>query len=73
MGAIYYTGIDQHKRSSYLTTVGAEGDIVRSQKLKNNPDAIRAYFRTLAGEHEVTVESTTGWYWMNDLLASEGI
>lgn len=23
METIYYTGIDQHKRSSYLTTVGA--------------------------------------------------
>jgi len=73
METIYYTGIDQHKRSSYLTTVDAAGDIVRSQKLKNNPDAIRAYFRTLGGEHDVTVESTTGWYWMNDLLSSEDI
>lgn len=73
MGITYYTGIDQHKRSSYLTTVGADGNIVRSEKLRNNPDAIRAYFRTLEGEHRATVETTTGWYWMNDLLASEDI
>ena len=68
METVYFTGIDQHKRTSFLTTLDEDGDIVRSTKLKNNPDVIRAYFRTLSGEHHATVETTTDWYWMNDLL-----
>ena len=73
METVYFTGIDQHKRTSFLTTLDQDGDIVRSSKLKNNPDSIRAYFRTLPGKHHATVETTTGWYWMNDLLEAEGI
>ncbi len=73
METVYFTGIDQHKRTSFLTTLDSDGDIVRSVKLKNNPDSIRAYFRTLPGEHHATVETTTGWYWMNDLLEREGV
>ena len=72
METIYYTGIDQHKRNSQLTTLDADGGIVRSSKVKNNPDAIRTYFRTLPGTHMATTETTTGWYWMNDLLRAEG-
>lgn len=72
METVYFTGIDQHKRTSFLTTLDQDGDIVRSSKLKNNPEAIRAYFRTLPGKHHATVETTTGWYWMNDLLEAEG-
>ena len=73
METVYFTGIDQHKRTSFLTTLDEDGDIVRSSKLKNNPEAIRAYFQTLSGVHHATVETTTGWYWMNDLLESEGV
>ena len=70
METIYFTGIDQHKRTSFLTTLDQDGSIVRSTKLKNNPEAIRAYFGSLKGRHQVTVETSTGWYWMSDLLAS---
>jgi len=42
METVYFTGIDQHKRTSFLTTLDHNGDIVRSSKLKNNPDLIRA-------------------------------
>ena len=62
METVYFTGIDQHKRTSFLTTLDHTGDIVRSTKLKNNPDVIRAYFKSLPGEHHATVETTTGWY-----------
>ena len=55
METVYFTGIDQHKRTSFLTTLDEDGCIVRSSKLKNNPEAIRAYFRTLSGQHHATV------------------
>jgi transposase len=73
METVYFTGIDQHKRTSFLTTLDQGGSIVRSTKLKNNPEAIRAYFGSLKGRHQATVETSTGWYWMSDLLASAGV
>jgi hypothetical protein len=73
METVYFTGIDQHKRTSFLTTLDQDGSIVRSTKLKNNPAAIRAYFGSLKRGHQATVETSTGWYWMSDLLASAGV
>ena len=73
METVYYTDIDQHKRTRFLTTLDGDGAVVRSIKLKNDPGSIRAYFRTLKREHQATVETSTGWFWMNDLLQVEGV
>jgi transposase len=70
---MYYSGIDQHKLFSYFTTVDSEGKIVKEAKLKNNSFEILNYFNSLGKEHIATVETTGGWYWMNDLLSSLGI
>ena len=73
MESIFYTGIDQHKRTSTLVTVDAAGEIVQQAKLKNNPDRILDYFATLTGPHHATVEATSGWYWLDELLTGAGI
>jgi len=70
---MYYTGIDQHKLFSYLTTVDSDGKIVKEAKLNNNSFEILNYFNSIGREHIATVETTGGWYWMNDLLSSLGI
>ena len=70
---MYYSGIDQHKLFSYFTTVDSEGKIVKEAKLNNNSFEILNYFNSLGKEHIATVETTGGWYWMNDLLSSLGI
>lgn len=70
---MYYTGIDQHKNTSYFTTVDSKGIIVKQSNLKNNEHDILNYFNKLKGEHQATVETTGGWYWMSDLLESNGI
>lgn len=41
--------------------------------MKNNSFDILNYFSSLGSEHSPTVETTGGWYWMNDLLSSHGI
>ncbi|MCK9425914.1 MAG: hypothetical protein M0Q21_07755 [Ignavibacteriaceae bacterium] len=33
---MYYSGIDQHKQFSYITTVNDDGIIVKQAELKNN-------------------------------------
>ncbi len=70
---MFYSGIDQHKLFSYITTVDCDGIIIKEAKLNNNSFEILNYFSSLGKEHTATVETTGGWYWINDLLSSQGI
>ena len=67
---MYYTGIDLHKFTSYLTTVDSSGAIIKQENLKNVAHNFIQYFSSIPGEHQTTVESTMTWYWLNDLLTS---
>ncbi len=67
---MYYTGIDLHKFTSYLTTVDSSGVIVKQSNLKNNDFEFVQYFADLKENHKATVESTMTWYWLNDLLVT---
>lgn len=70
---MYYTGIDLHKFTSYLTTVDSKGNIVKQQNMKNIDHNFIQYFSDLGNENITTVESTMTWYWLNDLLNSMNI
>jgi transposase len=70
---MYYTGIDLHKFTSYLTTVDSSGNIVKQDNIKNVEHNFVQYFNSIPGEHITTVESTMTWYWLNDLLTSMNI
>lgn len=70
---MFYSGIDQHKLFSYITTVDSDGKIIKEAKLNNNRFEILNYFSSLGNQHIATVETTGGWYWINDLLSSQGI
>jgi transposase len=70
---MYYTGIDLHKFTSYLTTVDSLGNIVKQADIKNVEHNFVQYFTDLGSENISTVESTMTWYWLNDLLSSLNI
>jgi len=70
---MYYTGIDLHKFTSYLTTVDSAGKIIKQADLKNVDHNFVQYFDSIPGQHKTTVESTMTWYWLNDLLTSLNI
>lgn len=70
---MYYTGIDLHKFTSYLTTVDSTGVVIKQENLKNVAHNFIQYFSSIPGEHKATVESTMTWYWLNDLLTSINI
>ena len=67
---MYYTGIDLHKFTSFLTTVDSSGNIVKQQNIKNVDYNFVQYFGSISGDHKTTVESTMTWYWLDDLLNS---
>ncbi len=70
---MYYTGIDLHKFTSYLTTVDSSGYIIKEADIKNVNYNFVQYFSDLGNEYITTVESTMTWYWLNDLLSSLNI
>ena len=70
---MWYTGIDQHRHDSVLTTYGPDGPRVNQAKVANTPLAFAAYLAQFPGPHRAVVESTGGWYWLADVLAPLGV
>jgi transposase len=70
---VFYSGIDQHKTSSVLTTVTADGARHAQVTLPNRRQVLRQYFTPFPGPHKAVVEATGRWYWMRDLLVPAGI
>ncbi len=64
----YYSGIDLHWDNCYITTLDENGVLIKQQRVDNIREDIMNYFHSLPGIHIAVVESTTGWYWLNDLL-----
>ncbi len=70
---MFYSGIDLHRDNCYITTVDETGAIVKQRRVPNSLPLVPDYFTTLDAEHQTAVESTTGWYWLKDLLESAHI
>ena len=68
-----YSGIDLHKRSLVIHTVGEDGSAVREAEFATARPALSAYFATLPGPHRAVVECLGSWYWVRDLLGPQGI
>ncbi|UCG88232.1 MAG: transposase [Gemmatimonadota bacterium] len=65
---MFYSGIDQHKRNSYITTYGPDGTVVKQERVTNTPLQLRRYFAQFPGRHKAVVESAGDWYWLAAVL-----
>jgi transposase len=70
---MYYTGIDLHRKTSFLTTVDSKGRIVKKANLINDEATVLEYFLSLDDDTQVVIESTATWYWLYDLLTAHSI
>lgn len=70
---MYYSGIDLHTDNCFITTQDNTGSVVKRERTENVEGDILEYFHSLPGPHIAVVESTSGWYWLNDLLEANGI
>jgi transposase len=70
---VLYSGIDQHKLDSVITTYSASGERLRQRRLRNERSALVRYFAEFPGPHRAVVETTGRWYWLRDLLVAQGI
>jgi len=69
---MYFTGIDLHKKTSYLTTIDKKGGVVARAELCNLEGEILEYFFALQDETRIVIESSSNWYWLYDLLDGYG-
>jgi transposase len=69
---MYYTGIDLHKKTSFITTVDEEGRVVARRNLPNELSMILGYFDALDQPTQVVIESMGSWYWLYDALSQAG-
>jgi len=68
-----YSGIDLHKRSVVIATVDERGSVVREESLPASRAAVTRYFRELPEPGIATVEATSSWYWLHDLLKNRSV
>jgi transposase len=67
---MYYTGIDLHKKTSFITTIDDSGKVVFRRNFANQEEDILNYFVSLDGPTKIVIESMCSWYWLHDLLSA---
>ena len=70
---MYYTGIDLHRKTSFLTTIDPDGRMVKKANLRNDESGLLKYFSELDQDTKVAIESTANWYWLYDMLTEHQI
>jgi transposase len=65
---MYYTGIDLHKKTSFITTIDDSGKVVFRRNFANKEEQILDYFQNLDAPTKIVIESMCSWYWLHDLL-----
>jgi transposase len=68
-----YSGIDLHKRTAVISTVDDHGTTVTEASLPTSRAAVAHYFQQLPQPTIATVEATSSWYWLHDLLKHEDV
>lgn len=63
-----FTGIDLHKDFMVVSSVDADGKLLRQKRVRNAHEDVARYFQSFDGTHHAVVESCLGWYWLRDLL-----
>ena len=67
---MYYTGIDLHKKTSFITTIDQNGKVIFRRNFPNVEELILDYFQNLDGPTKIVIESMCSWYWLYDLLSA---
>lgn len=68
-----YTAFDLHSTISYGVIINEQGQKIGKKRLPNDPEGILQFLEPYRAEIVgVVVESTYNWYWLVDLLMSNG-
>jgi transposase len=66
-------GIGLQRRTSHIGALVEDGLELRSRRVTNDREALRAIFAELGGEARVALEAAFGWEWFADLLEGGGV
>jgi transposase len=69
---MYYTGIDLHRKTSFITTIDKNGQMIKRANLLNDEMSIINHLNSLNDKTRIVIESTASWYWLYDLLTENG-
>lgn len=67
-----YVGIDLHRRRSVVVRMTAEGEVMDTIRIENDPVALSLAIEQAGPDPEVVLEATYGWYWAVDALKAMG-
>jgi transposase len=67
-----FVGIDLHRRRSVLVRTTAEGEVLETVRILNDPDRLAGVIARAGECPEVVLEATYGWYWAVDALQEAG-
>ena len=67
-----YVGIDLHRRRSVIVRKGADGNVLGTARIDNEPLALAAEIAKAGADAEVVVEATYGYYWAADVIQDCG-
>jgi transposase len=67
-----YVGIDLHRRRTVIVRMAADGAVLETVRIENEPAGLAAVLAKAGPEPEVAMEATLGWYWAADVLAECG-
>ncbi len=71
---MYYIGIDQHKKYSYVVVKDQNGNRIDQTKLYHfQKDAMKNYFKALPHNSSVALEASGFDLWLGDLLEEAGL
>lgn len=69
---MYFTGIDLHKRTCFVTVIDEQGKVVQKANLCSVAPEILAFLNKLEGANQIVIESCSSWYWLYDALTEVG-
>jgi transposase len=70
----YFIGIDLHRKYSQVCALRADGrEEIQKKLYHDDVEALKRFFGHFAEDTPVTMEPTTEWMWMGDLLEGMGM
>jgi|SRR5947209_12198426 len=67
-----YVGIDLHRRRSVIVRMAADGSVLDTVRIENDPLDLAGELAKAGAAPEVAMEATLGWYWAANVIGDCG-
>lgn len=67
-GVMNYVGIDLHKRSTYVSVMKEDGELIIQRRVATEPEELKLLMDKIPKPFCATLEATRNWYWVYDLV-----